>query len=89
MNNTDSVATTTTTNVDKVTYHLWGVRAFHIVKTDSMREDCVYNTWEYIKESGGDRRCLNGIDKREWSQLEIRDSNGKTIDAIETLNGVK
>lgn len=71
---------------DKTTYHLWGVRYQWSLSNDGMCAVYHKNTWEYIKEAGSNRRCLHGVDKRNWSQLEIRDCYGKVFDRIDTLN---
>ena len=71
---------------EKASYHLWGVRSRRTIVSDGLREDCIYNRWEYIKPADNNRRCLNNVDKREWSQLEIRSDTGALADFIETLS---
>ena len=68
-----------------MSYHLWGIRKRYSEMADTMRREYTHMLWEYVKEGTKDRRCLNGIDKRNWSQLEIRNSNGDTIDVIDTF----
>lgn len=69
----------------KKTYHLWGIRQKYTEVSNGIRYEHLYNGWEHLKECTPDRRAIIGIDKREWSQLEIREDSGRTILTIDTL----
>ncbi len=67
------------------TYHIWVIRQpSKITNTnDGISTMNHYNTWEYLREGTPDKRCLHNVDRRRYSQIEVRSSNsGKAIISI-------
>lgn len=67
---------------DKMAYSVWGIRVPYAEKADGIYSVYNHNTWEFIKDGGPTRRSLSGLSHKLYSQLEVRDSNGKTIISV-------
>ena len=63
-------------------YSIWGVRHPTKFATGIISTIELYPRWEYIKEGSSNKRCLANIDKKVFSQIELRDSTGKTVSSM-------
>jgi len=61
----------------KKSHHLWGIRAIYKEESADVSAYRIYNTWNYIKPCTDDIRALSGINRKLYSQLEIRDEEGR------------
>jgi|TARA_Y100000310_G_scaffold295783_1_gene327459 hypothetical protein len=61
------------------TLHLWGIRAPYKQGSNGLFNYNTFNCWEYLRECGNNRSALKGIDARKYSQLEIRNQDGKVV----------
>ena len=70
---------------DKQSYHVWVIRRPAKVTHDGMTKINTFNGWEYLKQGSADKRCLHNVDRRRYSQIEIRESDtGRTVVSIVT-----
>lgn len=63
-------------------YSIWGVKHPSKIVESGIATIDVCPRWEYIKEGSSNKKCLVNIDKKVYSQIELRDNSGITIAKI-------